>query len=89
MASTTNSSSSIPDYIKKPTKNALTGIQDFLKSDNNYVYGSKPGESLYTPMSANQEKAIGNVGWLADQDLAELSDQQGERLAGRVRQLHA
>lgn len=72
MASTTTSSTSIPSYIETPTKDALKGITDWTKSADNYVYGSKPGESLYTPLSAGQNKAIGNVNWMADQDLAEL-----------------
>lgn len=72
MASTTSSSSSIPSYIQDPTKRALTGIEDWTKSSSNYVYGSKPGESLYTPLTSNQNKSIGNVEWMADQDLSEL-----------------
>ncbi len=72
MATTTTSSNNVPAYIETPTKNALTSITDWTKSGDNYVYGSKPGESLYTPLSDGQNKAIGNVNWMADQDLAEL-----------------
>ncbi|MBT1154380.1 hypothetical protein J1C56_02115 [Aminobacter anthyllidis] len=72
MANTTTSTGSIPDYIANPTKNALGSVESFLKSPDNYVYGSKPGETLYTPLSQGQNKAIGNVNWLADQNLAEL-----------------
>jgi len=70
--STSSTTSTIPDYISKPTKGALGDIDSFLKSDANYVYGSKPGESLVTPLDQNQLESIGNVEWLADQDLAEL-----------------
>lgn len=72
MANTTTSTGSIPDYIANPTKNALGSVESFLKSPDNYVYGTKPGETLYTPLSQGQNKAIGNVNWLADQNLAEL-----------------
>lgn len=72
MANTTTTNSTLPDYISGPSKGALGDINSWLKSGSNYVYGSKPGESLYTPLTANQNKAIGNTSWLADQDLAEM-----------------
>jgi len=72
MANTTTTSSQIPSYIQDPTKRALGDIESYLKSPDNYVYGSKPGEKLFTPLSQGQQKAIGNVNWLADQDLASL-----------------
>jgi len=64
--------STLPGYIKKPTKNALGDIEKWLGSDKNYVYGSKKGESLYTGMNDMQEGAIGNVDWLADQNLDDM-----------------
>lgn len=72
MANTTTSKTGIPDYIEDPTKKALGDVESFLGSEQNYVYGSKPGESLYTGLDQNQQESIGNVEWMADQDLAEL-----------------
>ena len=74
MATTTTSSSSgsLPSYIESPVKNALTNVEGFLNSDENYVYGSKPGESLYTGLSDQQNEAVGNIDWLADQDLDQM-----------------
>jgi hypothetical protein len=63
---------SLPSWLTDPTKDALTGIQDWLGSDNNYVYGMKKGENLFTPMNGMQNKAIGNVDWLAGQDLGKM-----------------
>jgi hypothetical protein len=62
----------LPSYVEKPTKTALTGIENWLGSDQNYVYGSKQGESLFTEMNGMQKDAIGNAKWLADQDLAKM-----------------
>lgn len=72
MAQTTTSSTNIPKYIEDASKGALGQIQDWTKSDANYVYGSKPGETLFTPMTDNQKSSISNISWLADQDLADL-----------------
>lgn len=65
-------SSTVPGYIKGPSKDALKDIQSWLGSDSNYVYGSKKGEDLYTGMNGMQKGAIGNVDWLADQDLNKM-----------------
>jgi hypothetical protein len=72
MAQTQTQTQQLPSYIEQPIKTSLGGIQDWLNSDANYVYGSKKGESLFTPLSAGQNKAIGNAHWLADQDLAKM-----------------
>ena len=72
MAQTTTSSTSLPKYVEDTSKNAIGAITDWTKSADNYVYGSKPGETLYTPLTDNQKGAIGNINWLADQDLADL-----------------
>lgn len=72
MAQTTRTSTEIPGYVEEPIKKSLGSIEDFLNSGSNYVYGSKKGESLYTPLSGSQQKSIGNVNWLADQDLAKM-----------------
>lgn len=67
MATTTETT--LPSYLEKPTKTALGGVENFLNSGSNYVYGSKPGESLYTGLSEMQKKSLGNVDWLSNQDL--------------------
>ena len=67
-----SSYSSIPKYVQDTSKSALSSVQNALNSQSNYVYGSQEGESLYTPLSDNQNKAIGNISWLADQDLADM-----------------
>ena len=72
MAQTTTSTTSLPSYLEDPLKGALGGVDSWLKSDKNYVYGSKPGESLWTDLSGLQKDAIGNVDWLANQDIAKL-----------------
>lgn len=72
MAQETTSSSGIPKWVEEPSKKAITGIEDWTKSSDNYVYGSKPGETLYTPQTENQKSSIANVSWLADQNLADL-----------------
>jgi hypothetical protein len=64
--------SSVPGYVKGPTKDALKDIKSWLGSDQNYVYGSKKGENLFTGMNDAQTGALGNVDWLADQDLNEM-----------------
>jgi len=69
---TTNTNSTLPGYITQPTTKALGDLQSWLGSKSNYVYGSKPGESLFTPLSTSQKQSIGNVNWLADQDLAAM-----------------
>lgn len=72
MAQTNTQTSTIPPYISDPTKSALTDIQNWLKSPSNYTYGTKPGESLFTPMSQSQNEAIGNINWLSDQNLSSM-----------------
>lgn len=75
MVTTTTSSTSsspLPDYVETPVKESLTGINDWLKSDANYVYGSKPGEQRYAGWSDLQKDAVGNAEWLADQDIGEM-----------------
>lgn len=72
MSQTTTSETDLPSYIEDPMRSALGSVEGFLNSSDNYVYGSQPGESLYTPMSDQQNQSIGNVGWLADQDLNEM-----------------
>lgn len=64
--------STVPGYIKGPTKDAIKDIDSWLGSDQNYVYGSKKGEDIYTGMNGMQKGAIGNVDWLADQDLNDM-----------------
>ncbi len=72
MSSKQQTTTGIPSYIEQPTQSALTNIQSWLNSSSNRVYGSKPGETLFTPLTANQNKAIGNVSWLANQDLSKM-----------------
>ena len=72
MATTSTSSTKLPAYIEDTTKGALGDIKDWTSSDSNYVYGSKPGESLYTPLTGAQNQAIDNTKWMGNQDLAEL-----------------
>lgn len=69
---TSNSTSSVPKYVENASKGAIGDITDWTKSSDNYVYGSKPGETLYTPLTDNQKSSISNVSWLADQNLADL-----------------
>lgn len=73
MPQTNTSTSTIPDYIQQPTQSALGTLQSWLNSKNNYVYGSKTGESLFTPLAPSQKEAIGNVNWLSDQNLSKLT----------------
>jgi hypothetical protein len=74
MATTTSSTSSsnLPSYVEEPVKKSLTNIDEWLNSDENYIYGSKPGESLYTGLTDQQQKSVGNIDWLADQDLDQM-----------------
>lgn len=72
MAQTTTSSVNLPDYMEDPLKGALGSIEDWTNSDANYVYGSKPGEMLFTPLSDLQNKSVGNIEWLGNQDLGEM-----------------
>lgn len=72
MANTQTTTTSIPSWIQGPAKTALGDIESWLKSPDNYVYGMKQGEKLFTPLSQSQQESIGNVNWLADQDLATL-----------------
>lgn len=72
MATKTTTSTSGPNWLEDPTKKALKDIEDWLGSNDNYVYGSKDGESLWTDMSKLQKDSIGNVSWLANQDLGKM-----------------
>ncbi len=70
MAETTTTITDLPDYIKQPTTKAISGIESYLNSPTeNYVYGSKAGENLYTGMSSQQKQAIGNNTALANKDV--------------------
>lgn len=69
---TTTTETTMPEWLSGPADKSLKQIQRWLKSDQNYVYGSKKGQSLFTPMNDMQNKAIGNANWMADQDLGEL-----------------
>ena len=64
--------STVPGYVRGPTKDALKDIKNWLGSDQNYVYGSKKGEKLFTGMNDMQTGALGNMDWLGDQDLDEM-----------------
>lgn len=64
--------STVPGYIKGPTKDAIKDIKSWLGSDQNYVFGSKKGEDLWTEMNDMQTGALGNMDWLADQDLNQM-----------------
>lgn len=64
--------STVPGYVKGPTKDALKDIQNWLGSDANYVYGSKKGEDLFTEMNGMQTGALGNIDWLGNQDINEM-----------------
>jgi hypothetical protein len=68
----TETQTSLPSWLTDPTKSALTKIGDFLNSDDNYTYGMKKGESLFTPFNGMQNKALGNVNWLANQNLGKM-----------------
>jgi hypothetical protein len=72
MSNTQTTSTSIPDWITGPAKTALGDISSWLKSPENYVYGTKQGEKLYTPLTQSQNESIGNINWLADQNLAKM-----------------
>lgn len=72
MATKTTTSTSYPDWLEDPTKTALKDVEDWIGSNDNYVYGSKDGESLWTDMSKLQKDSIGNVSWLANQDLGKM-----------------
>lgn len=64
--------STIPGYLKDPLKDAIKLGENWADSKGNRPYGTKPGEDLYTEMNGMQEGALGNVKWLADQDLNEM-----------------
>lgn len=72
MAKTTTQTSFVPDWLEDPTKKALKDVEDWLGSSDNYIYGSKEGESLWTDLSKLQKESIGNVSWLANQDLGKM-----------------
>jgi hypothetical protein len=68
----TTTTTSLPSWLTDPTKDTLTKLQGWLGSDDNYTYGMKKGENLFTPFNPYQNKAMGNVGWLANQDLGKM-----------------
>ncbi|HEV7247957.1 MAG TPA: hypothetical protein VGN93_13315 [Shinella sp.] len=72
MGNTTKTTTGVPDWLEDPTKKSLKDIEDWLGSKDNYIYGSRDGESLWTEMSKLQTDAIGNVAWLANQDLGKM-----------------
>jgi hypothetical protein len=72
MSTTTTTSGSLPSYMEEPLKSGIAGVEGFLNSPENYVYGSKEGEGLFTGLSDPQLKSIGNIDWLADQDLGQM-----------------
>ncbi len=69
---TTTTETTMPSWLSNPTKGAIGDIKSWLKSGKNRVYGTKPGESLFTGMNDMQSKAIGNANWMADQDLGAM-----------------
>lgn len=68
----TTTETTMPDWLQKPTQGAIGDISKWLKSGKNRIYGTKRGESLFTPMNGMQSEAIGNAGWMADQDLGAM-----------------
>jgi len=72
MANKTKTTTAVPDWLEDPTKKSLQDVQDWIGSKDNYVYGTKDGESLWTDMSKLQTDAIGNVSWLANQDIGKM-----------------
>lgn len=72
MTQTTTTDTKLPSYIEDPLKTSLTDIQQYLGSPQNYVFGSKKGEKLFTPLTTEQNKSIGNVNWLSNQNLSQL-----------------
>lgn len=69
---TETTTTSLPRYIEQPTKDALTGIENWLGSNQNRVYGTKSGESLFTDWNDMQKQSVGNTAWLADQDIGAM-----------------
>ena len=72
MANNTKTTTNVPDWLEDPTKKALKDVEDWIGSNDNYTYGSKDGESLWTDMSKLQKDSIGNISWLANQDLGKM-----------------
>jgi hypothetical protein len=68
----TETKTSMPSWLTGPSKDAVGDVQDWLGSSKNYVYGTKKGEDLFTGMNGMQKKSIGNVNWLANQDLGKM-----------------
>jgi hypothetical protein len=68
----TETQTSLPDWLTGPTKDALSKLQGYLGSDDNYTYGMKKGENLFTGFNPYQNKALGNAGWLANQNLGKM-----------------
>lgn len=62
----------LPDYMEQPIRRGLGDIEDWIDSDFNYIYGSKPGETIYTGLSDMQRESLGNIDWLGDQDLSAM-----------------
>jgi hypothetical protein len=69
---TTETTSSMPSYMTKAIQSGLKGVTDWTKSAGNTVYGEKKGQSLYTDLAPQQQQAIGNTSWLANQDLDQM-----------------
>jgi hypothetical protein len=62
----------MPSYMTKAIQSGLKGVTDWTKSAGNTVYGEKKGQSLYTDLAPQQQQAIGNTSWLANQDLDQM-----------------
>lgn len=69
MAKSSNSKTGIPSYLEDPVKKSLKKIESWAGSAD--VWGEK-GQDLYAPLADQQTDAIGNVEWLADQDLGQM-----------------
>lgn len=68
----TETETKLPSWLTGRTKDALSDLEDWLGSDDNYTYGMKKGENLFTRFNPYQNKALGNVGWLGNQNLSKM-----------------
>lgn len=68
----TQTTTAMPSWLTDPTKTAVKNATDWIGSKDNYVYGTKKGEDLFTNMNGMQRKALGNVSWLGNQNLAKM-----------------
>jgi hypothetical protein len=65
---TDTTSTTLDPFTQNYTQKALQGVK---QNSNTPIYGSKPGESLYTPTNNMQNTAISNVNAMAGQNLDE------------------